>query len=399
MGLIIWDINAPRHMRLQIREKCARSPLIEVKRAITISLSNVASRDINHAARTRRQTVAELLLIRIFTQPVAATKKEVMGMRYLGLIVCALFVFDSRDFSQANEKPIVPFEVWSDSAKTLDHIKLSYEINSKPTQDVLAYIKTNPPDESLRSKVIDMFSRAHTIIDISRQGSKYKYRIKKNISALDLNSAEKGGEGFASPKVDCDLVEIHSPSGFYYLDNLNHSGVFRVEWPLSPETPLSLVQPPSEVGGMTARFNEGQAIIEFRDKTGKSAKSYSLDSRFGMMPAKIEFFDIMKNGDLFLYRVVKIDNYLQTKQGAYIPESGTIYDFASRESGQLKWQVEDRFKLTKSEIGIDIPDSEFELKFPPGTSVTDYTIDVNYLIPQNGKNPIFSVLNSGSASQ
>jgi hypothetical protein len=277
--------------------------------------------------------------------------------------------------------------------RELDHLKISYEMDSHPTQEVLNYFGKNLPAQNIQRQVIDMFSRHRTAIDIMRKGSQWKYQVKSDLAPLEIESNAKGAGAFGQPKIDEDIVEVHSRAGFFYLDNLEHSGAFRPEWPQSPENPLSFVMTPADAN-LIAQLQVRENLIEVRDKSGKSLTKYHLDPQFSMMPTEIEYFDVQENGSLFLYRVVKVEKYLQTKQGAYIPETGAIYDFASKENEHLTWQVEERFKLVKSEIGVDIPDSEFELKFPAGTHVTDYTIDINYLIPKNGKNPVFSILNS-----
>jgi hypothetical protein len=310
------------------------------------------------------------------------------------LIGCVLFSLGTPARAEPGER-IVPFEVWRDSVRGLDNLKASYKIDSHPTQKILTDIRTNPPAENLRPKVIDIFSQYHTLIDITRKGDQWRYETKREVSPIDVDSITKGKGAFGQSKVVTNEVESHSAAGFFYLDKLENSGAFRAEWPMSPETPLSFVLTP-EVTNLVMQLKDSGTLIELKDKSGKSLTRYHLDSRFAMMPTEIEYFDVQKNGSLFLYRVIKVENYLQTKQGAFIPESGVIYDYASKEGEHLTWQVEQEFKLIKSEIGIDIPDSEFEIKFPPGTHVTDYTIDVEYIIPKDGRNPNFSIANSES---
>jgi hypothetical protein len=288
---------------------------------------------------------------------------------------------------------VSPSDIWRDSAIALDNFRVSYEVDSGPVSKALAGLKDNPPDESLRPLMVQVASRYHSLIDVTRKGSQWKYQIRKDVSPLDLDSLAKGGGAFGPSSVASDDVETHSLNGLFYLDNVNHNGAFRSVWPDNPETPLSFVLMPSNMD-LVSKLSGGEILVEARDKSGNSLLRYHLDSNYGMMPKEIEYFQVLSTGGLFLYKLVKIEKYLNTNRGAYIPETGVIYDHPSSESGSVTWLNESHFNLNKSEIGIDIPDSEFKLKFPAGTNVTDYTLDIDYIIPKDGKNPVFSITNS-----
>jgi len=318
-------------------------------------------------------------------------------IQILRLIPCVFVVF-AFNALVGREVHVTPVEIWSNSTRQIDHLKVSYEMDSRPTEEVLNYYRTNSVPKKVRNVIINICSHYHTMIAITKKGAQSKYNIKKTVEPFDIDGLTKGGRAFGQSKMVADDVQIWSVTGLFFFSNTEHSGAFRSEWPEHPITPLSFLLPPSDISKVKS-LKDGENLVEVRSDEGKSAIRYHLSSRYGMMPVEIEYFQVLSNGGLFLYRVVKIEKYLETKQGSYLPESGVTYEFASRDDGKLTWRVEERFKLIKSETGLDIPDSEFQLTFPPGTRVTDYTIDVDYLIPKDGKNPIFSITNPESDGQ
>ena len=292
----------------------------------------------------------------------------------------------------------VKIKIWEETLNMLSNIRVSYEISQYPTPEIVERMrkiilveKNNAIDKEERRIAEDLYSKRTTKMDISIKDHKYNYLIKTDVALIDFDRIDKS-DPFSPFRPASDELSIYSPAGLLFLDNLRKRGAFRAHWPTRPVTPLSYVQIPPDM-----RFfkQDDDGKIEMRDQRGKSARKFRLDTGCGMLPTLIEYYDVLSDGDLFLFRFIKIEKYLKTEQGIYIPQTGTVYDFVSNENDPVTWKIEERFELTKSEVR-DIPESEFEIKFPPGTQVTDYTINVDYVIPENGRNPIFSVSHSDS---
>ena len=121
-------------------------------------------------------------------------------------------------------------------------------------------------------------------------------------------------------------------------------------------------------------------VIDLK-KTDGDIYRYHLDPNQGMMPVKVEFFDIRKDGSLALRRVFTVEKYRETQNGAFYPAASTLHDFVSVErDGTVKSRVEQQYEMMDLQENVQFSDDEFILSFPPGTVVTDFILDHTYTI-------------------
>src|SRR5439155_19731248 len=143
---------------------------------------------------------------------------------------------------------------------------------------------------------------------------------------------------------------------------------------------------------------QGQIVLETLPLPAKTAVAafsmgfrVSLDPMKGFMPTRFEHLEEL-GGRLVLCSSVTVTRWQQLKNGAYAP-TRAIFRSYDREPERgtfenLYCEAELSVEPGGSSWNIDIPDKEFELPLPRGTTVIDQVNKVHYVLgsPDPGKN-------------
>jgi hypothetical protein len=119
--------------------------------------------------------------------------------------------------------------------------------------------------------------------------------------------------------------------------------------------------------------NDQEHVYDFKIKSGKLVVRYHLDAQNGMMPKRIDYFQVAE--PLFLFRFVKIQQYA-SQNGVFIPADATVYDLVH--GNESKWTAEKRIHATQIETQVRLKPEDFDIQFPPGTKVQDHIVGIDY---------------------
>jgi hypothetical protein len=278
-------------------------------------------------------------------------------------------------------------EAWRTSSQMADNFIVSYSINRTPTPTTISRITPTIAEEKYREQVVHMYSQAQGLLKLTKKGAQIRFDQIEESAAINLDYKASQSSPFCAFKKTDEHTEIHGNNVFYYYSPMHHSGCIRSEWQYKPSTPISRISTPDLSVLDTKILDSNKNIVEIRNKESSYAIKYYLDSQNGMMPQKIEYYQVLPDGNLFLYQFFVVEKYKQTDNGSYIPEECTLYDYAHSDGNSTTWEVEEKYKLNQLEVDTDIQNSEFVFKFPAGTRVDDYIANVSYRVLETGVEP------------
>jgi hypothetical protein len=105
-----------------------------------------------------------------------------------------------------------------------------------------------------------------------------------------------------------------------------------------------------------------------------------------MMPVRIEYHEVLKTGDLFLFRFYTVEGYTQTENADFVPSESTSHDWAHmRDDGSLSALKRSRYVLAAFEKVETFGPEEFVFAFPEGTRVTNTIAGGESVVDAPGK--------------
>jgi hypothetical protein len=240
---------------------------------------------------------------------------------------------------------------------------------------------TPPTTPELGRILAPMGSRFRGTLKMSRQGSMERFERKEDVEALDVEALKGGKASLRPPAPAENTVQTHGDGVFYDFDAVRNAGSVHRHWPDRPPTPFTYIAPPSADRFSLASADQTRHVLDYRSNDGKHVFRYHLDPDSGMMPVKVEYFDVEPSGSLFLFRFFTVEKYERTANGTYVPKESTLHDFATQgKDGSVDVGCEKRFSMQSFEENVAFPAEEFRFTFPHGARVDDNILGISYKV-------------------
>ena len=148
---------------------------------------------------------------------------------------------------------------------------------------------------------------------------------------------------------------------------MKHTAAVWPEFRWDPWTVLDAVTPPAAQDAMFTPAEGKRHTWEFRSKDGKRVVRYWLDPDNGMMPMRIETYQVAES--LFLNGIVEIRSY-EKHGGAFFPVEAIFYHNIGGKPGT--WDSKDLHRLKKVETAVRFTPTDFNPEFAPHVRVSDH---------------------------
>jgi hypothetical protein len=238
--------------------------------------------------------------------------------------------------------------IWRASAAKIDDVRITYWMESDPSPAMAERIRQAGGVSPSNMWTVCFGGHAKGPIILMRQGHMRRFDTGNRVTA-------------------------RTGSAYKVLDRDRHTASVWSDWPTSddPQTILEMALPPAEEAGTFDAVSGQEHTFDFRKGDGKGIHRYHLDPQNGMMPTRIDYF----NGPepVFLTRFVTIHRY-ESRDGILIPTEGTVYGSAHGNDGL--WDRESHYQATQIVTRAGLKLEDFDIEFPPGTSVSDQRAEV-----------------------
>jgi len=182
-----------------------------------------------------------------------------------------------------------------------------------------------------------------------------------------------------------EYINIHGDGAFYCYYPKSKSGAIWKESTWDDRYPVLEVLPPDPRNSRLVSVDESGLVLDFRCNN-KALFRYHLDPEHGMMPIRIEYHDILKDGGLFLFRYYTVEENTRSATGVFLPSKCTLHDLARvREDGTISALRRTAYTLTAFEEVEKFAPEEFVFTFPEGTRVTNNITGVESVVGAPGK--------------
>jgi hypothetical protein len=287
----------------------------------------------------------------------------------IGLIAAGLSIAAQGSPPQAGD-----LDIWHTSSHMIDGFDIEYRYETAPTPEFEKIAATMPvaPSRPMALMITnDILTKRRGTMRIVRDGSQSRFDFQEEEMPL----------GSVDWTIKSRRTEVFGDDRFAAYDALAHTGAVWLSWPDAPENIISAVVMPQISGFDVSPLAGSSGGYEFRSKTESVAYRYYLDAGSGMMPRKIEYFDLDPKTPPFLYRFKVITRYAQYN-GVLLPSQATVCDMVYPATPQhpIVWFVEEHLTLTKAEVGKAIPKDTFNFTFPAGTLVHDRIAHIDYTV-------------------
>lgn len=275
------------------------------------------------------------------------------------------------------------YKVWMEAVSLHNNFRATFRQVKTPTQSHVDIMIKNPPKHGMAVMLVNsMYSKKNISLALSKSNRLERIDFKQDIQSVNLKSKNETDK-FKTVTTDMGYVKIHGDGIFYYHTRKHNTGSIWPKWADRNVTPFTHISPPP-VDGATLVAVEGNALqLDFKTKENDIHR-YHLDPEQGMMPVRIEYFDIFRDGSLSLFRFYTVEKYELTPNGTYFPLESTQHDIAPKGiDGPLKVGSRTKSTLTHYEENVDFPESEFRYTFPKGTRVQDHILDIDYTVKED----------------
>jgi hypothetical protein len=266
------------------------------------------------------------------------------------------------------------YVAWRENAKHFASIRVAYD-----------YERWTTPECSARKSYPELSDEAF----IELTTVKGWVRVSRSSGSLDQDIGfqrfETGTQTLPEPRRKWQLesknyINIHGDGAYYAYYPERKSGAIWKEWRRDDRYPILDVLPPDPKNSRLVNVDAAGTVLDFRtDDT--SLIRYHLGREHGMMPTRIEYHQVLQNGDLFLSRFNTVEAYSRTEEGVYVPSECTIHNCVRhKEDGTIGDLLLSTYTLTSFEEVEKFAPEEFVFTFPEGTRVTNNITGVESVV-------------------
>ena len=270
----------------------------------------------------------------------------------LCLVICVLQFLCSAGIKAADD-----VSIWRNSAAGFDDTRVTYLEENGPSKLEVSCMRH---EDGAPQTVEEVRYRSRALVTTMRHGFMRSYERREEATS-DITAA--------APKWDVcgHHVQTRTPVVFKYLDKLRHTAAVWSAFRWDPRTVLDAVTPPAAEDGTFTPVEGRKYTWEFRSKDGKRVVRYWLDPDNGMMPMRIETYQVAE--PLFLNGIVEIRQY--EKHGdTLFPVEATFYRNMGGKPGT--WDSKDVHRLMKVETAVRFTPTDFNAEFSPDVRVRDH---------------------------
>lgn len=273
------------------------------------------------------------------------------------------------------EPPSIPLEevpayvAWRENVKHFASVRVAYDYQGWTTPDC-PLRKEHPElsdDEFVeKSKGYGWLrvSRSSGSLDREYGFQRYETGTRALSESPDTSNHER-----------MEYINIHGDGAFYCYYPKNKSGAIWKAWRWDDTYPILEVLPPDPKNSRLVNVDESGLVLDFRCNN-KVLFRYHLDPEHGMMPTRIEYHQIVKDGGLFLFRYYTVEAYSRTEEGVYVPSECTVHNcLRHKEDGTIGDLLLSTYTLTSFEEVEKFAPEEFVFTFPEGTRVADHSTE------------------------
>jgi len=287
------------------------------------------------------------------------------------------------------------YKAWCEGAKLLSGLRLTYTYKKEPTAE---FVSTHKDKEYTGDGLMVMrgiFQRKEGELRVSRSGES----LNRNevLERFEDNTRvwryDKQRETLypAEPDTSESSTEIHGNGVFYHCFQEKKLGSVWPEWKYRPDYPVADIMPPDPAANILTKVGASGNVLDFVSEDNKLLTRYTLDPAQGMMPTRIEYYQIVKEkeGELFLYRYFTVEEYTHTDNGAFLPHKSTVHDFArKREDGSISVDKTHAYEMTAFQVNVQFNPDEFRYTFPEGVHVQNHTVNSSYKVGDKEDNTV-----------
>jgi len=258
---------------------------------------------------------------------------------------------------------VAPYGAWRDNVQHYASIRVVYDYESWTTPDCPA--RKNYPE--LSDKEFIENSKSFGSLRVSRSGGTLDRNAGLQRYERNSRSPEQSTDGLLAKS--SNYVKVHGDGVFYCFYPSRKSGAILKESRRDDHYPIVEVLPPDPATSCLEKVDETGTVLDFRSEDSQLIR-YHLDPEQGMMPVRIEYHQILENGELFLFRFYTVEEYTQTEKAVFVPSKCTLHDLAHvRDDGSLSVLKRSRYVLATFEDVETFEPEEFIFAFPEGTRV------------------------------
>ncbi len=245
--------------------------------------------------------------------------------------------------------------LWRSFAAGFDNTRVTYLEENGPSKLQVSCMRH---EEGAPQTVEEVLCRRRALVTSRRHGFMRRHERREE-ATVDITVATPQW------KVDKHFVQTRTPLEFRCVDRLKRRAAIWPEFRWDPWTLLDVVTPPAVEDGTFTPVNGSEHSWEFRSRDGKRLVRYRLDPDRGMMPTRIETYQVSE--PLFMLRMVEIRRY--DKHGAtFFPAEATFYN----NIGTGTWDSKDVHYLRTVDIGVTYAPADFNLEFASDVDVSDH---------------------------
>ena len=261
------------------------------------------------------------------------------------------------------------YEKWRESAQRLSHLRLTYDY--KQTSAVRCVRESDGRYKTIPSDPLGKgWLTGEGTLRVSRSGQSMNRKDVLERFEKENRPMRITPEGISTeidPRPEDAYVEIHGDGVFFHYYPRDKRGSIWMSWNDRTDYPIPWVVPPNPELAHLDKADEENHVIDFIANSTNLVR-YTLDPKHGMMPVRIEYYQIVSTGPLFLYRYQTFGKYIRTKSGAYLPQETTTFETNNDKDGYSRKTV---FEMTNFDDNASFSPAEFTYTFPQEAHVRD----------------------------